>query len=96
MYNADTTLEIVTCIGAKDGSRTVQLKNDWVTIKEVAKMCRMDYKKGGGCPAGQFVSCPFEYEPYKRRHVGERPIACETVTVDDWVELLTILEKEVK
>lgn len=64
------------------------------TVENLARICRKELKKGGGCPVGNVLGCPFYYKPYMKRHEGERPIFCESVKAEDWVELFSVLKEE--
>lgn len=65
-----------------------------ISIKEIARQCRIPFKRGGGCPVGVMVACPFKYPPYMERHKGEPPVTCYDVTAEDWIELFELIDEE--
>lgn len=67
---------------------------DEVSSETLARICRKDMKFGGGCPVGHVLCCPFFYEPYRKRHEGERPLQCREVKADDWNELYSIIKED--
>ena len=89
----NTKLKVIMKIEPVDGEAGLRFEEE-VTMEELARICRKDWKKGGGCPVGNVLSCPFYYKPYVERHKGERPIACDNVTTEDWVELYSIINEK--
>jgi len=86
-------VKIKVCIGL-DNSENCLYLDAKLNMVFLAKTCREDVKKGGGCPVGNIVQCPFKWKSYTDKHKGERPIWCEDVRVEDWMELFEILDRE--
>ena len=93
--NKDSRMTFTLKIGLEDGDDLLRFDGS-IGIEQLAKLCREDWKKGGGCPLGNVLSCPFLYDGYVERHKGERPISCRDVTANDWIELYSIVKEDSK
>lgn len=91
--NKDSMFKISMRIDSFEGKYGLTFEED-ISAERLAKICRKDMKLGGGCPLGNVLSCPFLYEPYRKRHIGERPISCDVVTANDWIELYKIINED--
>ena len=88
-----TKVEIKAWIGVSNHSNGVVLEGEY-NIEQLTRTCRQEVKKGGGCPVGNLLSCPFEWEPYKERHKGERPLSCVDVRNEDWIDLFEMMKED--
>lgn len=86
----NTKLKVTMKIEPEEGTQGLYFEGT-VSMENMARICRMEMKHGGGCPVGNVLSCPFYYEPYMEKHAGERPISCRTVKAEDWIELYSIV-----
>lgn len=90
--NENTTVDFCLSIAGDifDKNQPYLTSSD-ISIKEIVRMCRRPMERGGGCPVGVFLPCPFRYQIFLDHHKGEPPVDCSNVTVDDWIEFFNLI-----